>query len=132
MAEKKGKFRFTYFTNKYKETCHFYINKLGFGLEHSWDRNEEDKGALFSVGEGLIEIMHRSSDEGNRISGLDYREAQGVFMCIQVWDVDELYKKLKSLNIPFKQDIVNQSWGHRSFSIIEPNGLIIFFYQDQF
>lgn len=132
MEEKKGKFRFTYFTDKYKETCHFYTNKLGFNLEHSWDRNEEDKGALFSAGEGLIEIMHRPSDKEEKISGLDYRVPQGVFMCIQVWNVDTLYKKLKSLDIPFKQDIVDQSWGHRSFSIIEPNGLVLFFYQEQF
>lgn len=132
MEEKKGKFRFTYFTDKYEETCRFYANKLGFNLEHSWDINKEDKGSLFSTGEGLIEIMHRPNDKVEKIPGLDYRVPQGVFMCIQVWNVDTLYKKLKSLDIPFKQDIVNQSWGHRSFSIIEPNGLVLFFYQEQF
>ena len=39
----EGAFRFTYFTEKYDETCAFYRDKLGFKLEHSWDRNEHDK-----------------------------------------------------------------------------------------
>lgn len=44
-----GTFRFTYFTDKYDEICDFYKNKLAFSLEHSWNRNEDDKGALLSI-----------------------------------------------------------------------------------
>ena len=55
----EGAFRFTYFTDKYDETCKFYEVRLGFGLEHSWDRNDHDKGALFKAGAGLIEILLR-------------------------------------------------------------------------
>lgn len=132
MTEKKGKFRFTYFTNKYSETCAFYKDKLGYNLGHSWDRNKNDKGALFEVGEGLVEILYRPNDEALKNQGLDYRSPQGVFMCIQVWDIDELFKKYLEADIPFKQKIVDQAWGHRSFSIVEPNGLVLFFYQEQF
>jgi catechol 2,3-dioxygenase-like lactoylglutathione lyase family enzyme len=132
MTERKGKFRFTYFTDKYEETYKFYKDSLEFNLGHSWDRSEHDKGALFEAGEGLIEILHRSDDEAHRVSGLDYRIPQGVFMCIQTWDVDQLYKKYKERGIPMKQEIVDQSWGHRSFSIVEPNGLVLFFFQEQF
>lgn len=132
MIEDKGKFRFTYFTNKYEETYSFYNDKLVFSLEHSWNRNENDKGALFKVGEGLVEILHLPTNKENRNQGLDYRVPQGVFMCAQVWNIDDRFKKYKERNIPFKQEIVNQNWGHRSFSIIEPNGLVLFFYQEQF
>ena len=132
MKDSKGKFRFTYFTSKYEETYDFYKKKLEFSLGHSWDRNENDKGALFEIGEGLIEILHRPNDEENKNQGLDYRAPQGVFMCIQIWDIDELYDTFIVKKIPFKQEIINQTWGHRSFSIVEPNGLVLFFYQEQF
>lgn len=132
MTENKGKFRFTYFTSKYTETYDFYHNKLGLVLGHSWDRNENDKGALFEAGEGLVEILHRPNNEENKNPGLDYRAPQGVYMCIQTWEIEELFQKYKAKEIPFKQEIVDQSWGHRSFSIIEPNGLVLFFYQEQF
>ncbi len=132
MTERKGKFRFTYFTDKYEETYNFYKDRLEFNLGHSWDRSENDKGALFEAGEGLIEILHRAEDEEHRIQGLDYRVPQGVFMGIQTWKVDELYKNYNKKGVPMTQEIVDQSWGHRSFSIVEPNGLVLFFYQEQF
>ena len=128
----EGAFRFTYFTNKYDETCHFYAEELGFNLEHSWDRNEHDKGSLFKAGKGLIEVMHIPADDAFKYEALDYRVPQGVFMCIQVFNVDELFGTYKSAGIPFKQEITSQSWGHRSFSVIEPNGLVLFFFQEQF
>lgn len=46
MSENEGKFRFAYFTDKYDETCDFCKNKLGLDLEHSWNRNEHDKGTV--------------------------------------------------------------------------------------
>ncbi len=132
MNKKEGAFRFTYFTEKYKETFSFYEQKLGFTLEHSWDRNENDKGALFKVGKGLVEILHRPNDDYPKYGGADYRIPQGVFMAIQVWNIDELFKQYSADDIPFKQEITDQTWGHRSFSVIEPNGLVLFFFQEQF
>lgn len=132
MKENEGAFRFTYFTDKYDETHDFYQNKLGFSLAHSWDRSEHDKGALFKAGKGLIEILLRPNDEQEKYGGADYRIPQGVFMAIQVWDIDELFEKFKTIGIPFKQEITDQSWGHRSFSILEPNQLVLFFFQEQF
>ena len=132
MTENKGKFRFAYFTNKYKATYDFYQNKLGFNLAHDWDRSEHDKGAVFEAGAGLVEILHHPEQEQYKITGLDYRDPQGPFMVIQVWKVDELYKKYKAMGIPVKQEIVDQSWGHRSFSVLEPNGLVLFFFEEQF
>lgn len=132
MNEKQGAFRFTYFTDKYEETCSFYKDKLGFSLEHAWDRNEQDKGALFKAGSGLIEVLLYPTEDDHINEGLDYRSPQGVFMCIQVWDVDVLFRTCKLAGVQFKQDLTDQPWGHRSFSILEPNGLVIFFFEEQF
>ena len=132
MAKKEGAFRFTYFTDRYKETCDFYSSSMGFELEHSWDRNEDDKGTLFKAEAGLIEVLKTPLNKDHKIEGLDYRSPQGVFMCIQVWDIDTLFKQYQERNIPFKQELTNQSWGHRSFSVLEPNGLVLFFFEEQF
>jgi uncharacterized glyoxalase superfamily protein PhnB len=132
MKDNAGTFRFTYFTDIYDETYNFYMNKLVFSLEHSWDRNEDDKGALFRIGEGLIEILQRPKDPENKYSALDYRTPQGVFTGIQVWNIDELFNKYKAKDVTFKQEIINQPWGHRSFYIQEPNGLVLGFYEENF
>ncbi|MEM9857656.1 MAG: VOC family protein [Bacteroidota bacterium] len=129
--KENGQFRFTYFTDKYETTTDFYQNKLGFELEHSWDRSTNDKGAVFRAARGLIEVLLFPDDE-HKVTGLDYRNPQGVFMCIEVWNVDQLFEQFKSKAVPFKQEITDQSWGHRSFSIVEPNGLILFFFEEQF
>ena len=127
-----GTFRFTYFTNIYDETYDFYLNKLNFNLEHSWDRNEYDKGALFKIGEGLVEILKSPKGPEDNYPGLDYRKPQGVFTGIQVWNIDELFEEYKTSGITFKQEIIDQPWGHRSFYVLEPNGLVLGFYQEQF
>lgn len=132
MNDKPGKFRFTYFTDKYSETFEFYEKTLKFPLAHAWDRSKEDKGALFEAGDGLIEILHLPNSETEKTPGLDYRKPQGVFMCIQVFDIDDRFESYKSMGIPFQEKLTNQSWGHRSFSIREPNGLTLFFFQEQF
>lgn len=132
MKDNAGTFRFTYFTDKYDETFDFYMNKLVFSLEHSWDRTNDDKGALFKIGEGLIEILQRPEDPENKYAALDYRMPQGVFTGIQVWNIDELFDKYKAKDVPFKQEIINQPWGHRSFYVQEPNGLVLGFYEEKF
>ena len=132
MQEDKGAFRFTYFTDKYDETCDFYKNKLEFKLAHSWNRNKDDKGALFKIGQGLIEILRRPTDPEKKYVALDYRIPQGVFTGIQVWNIDQLFHKFKAKEVPFIQEIIDQPWGHRSFYVCEPNGLVLGFYQEQF
>ena len=106
MDNENGKFRFTYFTDKYDETLEFYQHKLGLRLEHSWDRDADDKGALFKAGVGLIEVLLFRSEEERQSAGLDYRSPQGVFMCIQVWNVDELFEQYRSKGVSFNESFV--------------------------
>lgn len=87
--------------------------------------------ALFKAGFGSIEVLSLPSDEKHRNESLDYRVPQDAFMGIQVWNIDELFKKYKAIGVSFKQEIVDQSWGHRGFSILGPNGVVLLFIQDQ-
>ena len=130
--EQFGAFRYAYFTTRYEETYRFYEQLLKFTVWNSWDRSDDDKGCEFKAGNGRIEILHQPESQEHVNEGLDYRVSQGVFMGIQTWDIDGLYSQYKAAGVTFKQDVVDQSWGHRSFSVIEPNGLVIYFFQEQF
>lgn len=107
-------------------------DKLNFKLEHSWDRSEHDKGALFGSGAGLIEVLRHPKGGEHKYAGLDYRSPQGAFMCMQLWNIDELFANLQSKGRCLCAEITDQLWGHRSFSVVEPNGLILYFFQEQF
>jgi len=125
-----GEFRFAYVTDKYDNTCDFYTKDLELELLFSWERDDNDKGAVFKCGQGRIEILHLPEHlEEQTNAGLDYQMPKGAFMVIQVEGVDELYKTYKDKGIPFKQHLTNQSWGHRSFSILDPNGIVLFMWE---
>ncbi len=126
-----GAFRLTYFTEKYNETIVFYKDTLELEVLHVWDRHANDKGTLLKSGVGTIEVMLKP-DETYRIKGLDYRKPQGVFACLQVDDVTALYEKYKKKSLVFREDLVDQSWGHRSFSVEDPNGIVLFFFEERF
>ena len=55
-------------------------------MAYSWDRDKNNKGALFEVGKGLVGIRYKPNGDENINLGLDFRTSQGVFMCIQVWE----------------------------------------------
>lgn len=125
-----GEFRFAYFTEKYEETCAFYANKLELELLFSWERNESDKGSVFKAGNGRIEILHLpENSEEHTNAGLDYRTPQGTFMVLEVEDVDKIYESFLAKALNFKQHVTDQSWGHRSFSIVDPNDIVLFMYE---
>lgn len=126
-----GAFRLTYFTEKYNETIAFYKDEMELEVLHVWDRHDNDKGTLLKAGVGTIEVMLTPNDE-HRVKGLDYRKPQGVFACLQVDNASELYEKYKKKNIEFKEDLVDQSWGHRSFSVVDPNGIVLFLFEELF
>ena len=61
-------------------------------------------------------------------SAWDYRNPQGVWIVIEVERVDELYRRALARNLPVKEALKNQAWGHRSFIVSDPNGLAIYFF----
>ena len=126
----KGEFRFAYFSSIYKETIEFYKNVLEFKLNFSWDRGPIDKGSVFSYGSGLIEILQQPDNELEFNLGLDHRSPQGSFMVIETVNIENIFSKYKNKKINFKQKLTTQSWGHKSFSISDPNGVVLFFFEN--
>lgn len=48
---------------------------------------------------------------------------QGVYLTIEVENVDDYYYKLKEQGIPIAIDLREEPWGDRHFAIIDPNGI---------
>jgi catechol 2,3-dioxygenase-like lactoylglutathione lyase family enzyme len=126
----KGQFRFSYFTEDFDSTVAFCREGLELPVIESWDRGPDDRGVLFGAASGIIEILTRP--RGGQSSHLwDDRTPQGAFMVIEVDDVDARYKQAIERRLPIKQELKDQGWGHRSFCICDPNGITLYFFQDQ-
>ena len=48
---------------------------------------------------------------------------QGVYLTIEVENVDDYYYKLKEQGVPIAIDLREEPWGDRHFAIIDPNGI---------
>jgi catechol 2,3-dioxygenase-like lactoylglutathione lyase family enzyme len=123
-----AQFRFCYFTLEYEKTLAFYRDGLGLPLVDSWDRSPDDRGSLFAAASGLIEVIVRPTGPSSHL--WDERPPQGASMVIEVPDVDAVHRRALDRGLPVTQAPTNQSWGHRSFCVREPNGLTIYFFSE--
>ena len=51
-------------------------------------------------------------------------------MVIESPDVEVRYERAVARQLPIQEPLTDQKWGHRSFCVTEPNGLILYFYRD--
>ena len=48
---------------------------------------------------------------------------QGVYLTIEVENVDDYYRSLKQQGVPIAIGLREEPWGDRHFAIIDPNGI---------
>jgi catechol 2,3-dioxygenase-like lactoylglutathione lyase family enzyme len=48
---------------------------------------------------------------------------KGMFLTIEVDDVDKIYNDIKKMDVDIKIDIRDEPWGDRHFAIEDPNGI---------
>lgn len=106
-------------TEKLAETKKFYTDILGFGVSF----------------ENEFYILLHTPNQDSEISFLLPNHpsqkpifqseflGKGVYLTIEVDDVDEVYKKLKNKSIKIEVDIRDEEWGDRHFAIKDPNGI---------
>lgn len=106
-------------TEKLAETKAFYTETLGFGVTFENEfyllLNTPDKEAEIS----FLLPDHPSQQPlfQNPFTG------QGVYLTIEVEDVDKVYHDLKKKGVAIKIDIRDEPWGDRHFAIQDPNGI---------
>lgn len=52
-------------------------------------------------------------------------EPQGFVVTIEMDEVDPVYEKAQSLNIPIVQELRDEEWGQRHFMARDPNGVLV-------
>ena len=107
-----------------KKPKKFYTEKLDFQI--IW---EADWFLLISTPEGEDTIAFMSSNHPTQsleIFRKPYLGA-GVFLTIEIDNVDSYYEHIKSKGIDIALDIRSEEWGDRHFALIDPNNIGIDF-----
>lgn len=106
-------------TEKLEESKAFYTGKLGFGvtfenefylLLHTPNRQAE-LSFLLPHHPTQQPLFHQP------FSG------QGMYLTIEVGDVDAMYNQLKEQGVEIKIELRDEPWGDRHFAIQDPNGV---------
>lgn len=106
-------------TPNLQETKTFYTKHLGFGITF-----ENDFYILLHTPDHESEISFLLPDHPSQQPFFHQRfQGKGMYLTIEVDDVDKIYNKLKQQGVPIKIDIRNEPWGDRHFAIEDPNGV---------
>lgn len=106
-------------TEKLQETKKFYTDTLGFGVTF-----ENDFYLLMHTADKSSEIsfLKPNHPSQNALFQPEFN-GKGVYLTIEVENVDEVYRKLKSKGVKPAFEIRDEEWGDRHFAIIDPNGV---------
>lgn len=106
-------------TQNLKETKAFYQDVLGFGVSFENDfylllhtPNHEAEISFLLPNHPTQQPLFQAPFQG-----------EGMYLTIEVEEVDALYDELKAKGVDIKIDIRNEAWGDRHFAIQDPNGI---------
>ncbi|PSL27761.1 glyoxalase/bleomycin resistance protein/dioxygenase superfamily protein [Dyadobacter jiangsuensis] len=106
-------------TSKLAETKAFYTQTLGFGVTF-----ENEFYLLLHTPGGASELSFLLPEHPSQQPLFHNAfQGQGMYLTIEVDDVDKLYKELQNKGVPIKIDIRDEPWGDRHFAIQDPNGI---------
>lgn len=106
-----------------QDTRKFYTEMLGFSVVY-----ESDWFLLLSTPDSSAQISFLQPEHPTQQPLFQEAFAgRGVYLTIEVDDVDALYRQLKAKALPIAIDLRNEPWGDRHFAVIDPNGVGIDF-----
>lgn len=101
-----------------------FYRKLGFDIAETTDRH-----TIARLGGLEIMLVNMRDEELFQNDGMVGHKGKGMYMYIQVDDVDEQYKKLKELGIEPATKPKDWDWGNREFIVKDPDGYKLCFWQ---
>jgi catechol 2,3-dioxygenase-like lactoylglutathione lyase family enzyme len=116
-----GEFRLIFRVKAYEPSIAFYREGLELMIAHSWDRGADQRGTIFQAASGQIEILALPA-------GRDYVPPQGLEIAYEVDDVDAWYRRIQQKGLPIESELTDKPWGHRSFSVTDPDGVKVVLY----
>lgn len=106
-------------TEKIKESKEFYTRVLDFGITF-----ENEFYLLMHTPNKSAEISFLLPNHPSQETLFQRpHTGTGMYLTIEVDDVDEVYNTLRAKNIPIAIDIRDEAWGDRHFAIVDPNGI---------
>ena len=106
-------------TSKLAETKAFYTNVLGFGVTF-----ENEFYLLMHTPGHTSEFSFLLPNHSSQQPLFQPAFAgQGVYLTIEVDDVDSLYEEIRNKGVEIKIAIRDEPWGDRHFAIQDPNGI---------
>ncbi len=106
-------------TSKIKESKTFYKTVLNFGVSF-----ENDFYLLMHTPGNEAEISFLLPDHPTQRPVFQSRfEGKGVYLTIEVMDVEEEYKRIRALGIPIEIELRKEPWGDFHFAVLDPNGI---------
>jgi len=110
-------------TEKLTETKAFYTDKLGFGVTF-----ENEFYLLLHTPNHEAEISFLLPNHPSQQPLFHPAfQGQGVYLTIEVEDVDGLYADLKAKGVDIALEMRDEPWGDRHFAVKDPNGIGIDF-----
>lgn len=107
-------------TNKLTETKEFYTKVLNFGVAF-----ENDFYLLIHTPNHQAELafLLPNHPSQNKPIFQNAYEGKGMYITIEVEDVDMIYTEMKEKGVELEVDIRYEVWGDRHFAIVDPNGI---------
>ena len=116
----KMEFRFSFYTQKYKESIAFYKDILKLPVVYNWNRGFNDSGYLFKAASGHIVVLQSATKQVEPL--------MDAVLLIEVDDLDKQYNFCKEQGVEIVQEIQKREWGDKDFKVVDPNRLVLGFY----
>lgn len=108
-------------TEKVLESRDFYCRV--FGAQVSYE-GEGGWFVLLQVGDSELGFMRPGLK--SQASGFHATfQGEGVWIAIEVDDVDAEYQRIQALEVPLTADLRDEPWGYRHFALLDPNGISV-------
>jgi catechol 2,3-dioxygenase-like lactoylglutathione lyase family enzyme len=101
----------------------FYHDWLGLELIRQWSRST-GKGALLRAADGAeVELVNPPQGEA-----YDGPAPANVRLLFEVDSADEEYERLSKYPLTVVEPPTDRAWGHRSFRVRDPDGVVVTLY----
>lgn len=106
-------------TEKLSETKYFYTQNLNFQIKF-----ENEFLLIFKTpnGKDTLSFLLPNHPTQHPFFHKPFL-GEGMYLTIEVDDVDRIYDNIKGLDVEIKVDIRDEPWGERHFAIEDPNGI---------
>lgn len=108
-------------TEKVLESRDFYCRVFGAQVIYE---GEGGWFVLLQVGDSELGFMMPGLESQASVFRSTF-QGQGVWIAIEVDDVDAEYRRIQTLNVPLVVDLRDEPWGDRHFALVDPNGVSV-------